>query len=77
MKLSIKNNRVFIDDEEIRGFKKFLVLFFTYLTVPIIITFTLLFVLAVIGVTLGFIIPICIGAFLLSGIVFIIAKLLR
>lgn len=77
MKVSIENNRVFINGKEIKGWKRFMVLFFSYFAVPIFIVVALLIVLALIGVALSVIIPICIGVILLSGIVFIITRLLK
>ena len=76
MKLYIENNRVFINDKEVKGWKKFMVLFFSYLTVPIFITIILFVILILLGVTLTLIIPVCIGVGVVLGVIFIIKSFL-
>lgn len=77
MKLSIENSKVFINDEEIRGWKKYTLLFLIYAMIPVFIFIALLMALTLVGVALSFIIPICIGVIFLAGIIFIISKLLK
>jgi hypothetical protein len=77
MKLSIENNRVFVNDKEIRGWKRYVLLFLTYAIIPVLIFIILLMALTLVGVALSFIIPICIGVIFLAGIIFIISKILK
>lgn len=77
MKLSIENSKVFINDEEIRGWKRYTLLFLTYAMIPVFIFIALMITLTLVGIAIGFIIPICIGAIFFAGIIFIISKLLK
>lgn len=77
MKISIENNRVFVNDKEIKGWRRFLILFLTYLVVPIFILIAFLMALTLVGITLGFIIPICIGIAFMAGIIVLITKLFK
>lgn len=77
MDLNVKNTKVFIGNEEVKGLKRYLILGLTYLLVPFIIAFALLVTLLAIGFAISLVIPITLLAFVLIGIAVGIKKLKR